>query len=577
MSVKQPDKNFWLWGVWGKRVIKAPFLTQKVQGKIRDVIIGHTFIIALTEEGKLVSWGEDKHGCLGLGPDNLNCPEPKPIIFPQDFQGKVVDIQFGKHHVLALTNHGMVYSWGHNDNGQLGLSDPQTRFEPNLIEELRKSTVIQILAVDNMSYALTHQGIVYAWGENKEGSCALEHETPKVMKPEPMERMKETTVKKLQTKECGSGVIGKGGKTIIAFVEMADELAPQDRIGGYERNLGDPSNDKIVDDVLSEGAEKDIFEGVDLMRRVMENTQEWWHHMLDVRHGAPYDDNPQQTDETTERAQPTDNCTALQLDSFVSLDILERASYDLDMLIQSAKAQLLEVKNKRGTKTVKFMLSMFMDDAKLRREKIRRTVAARQLMDHKKAINQVSVGADNAGRDNMSRLNQAMAQLTRTLQRVRNLKTYDVFTRQLQDSLTECIECKLQVLGTQVETLKTIPGKPADPNLLPALKIIKERWGALKKFSIYNLFQDCTLRGQNLKFGSDDEMLAFLVQTSDAKIDQIIQVDMHKPISRDLLVPSLCYDLLVENAELRKMCNTYQLRVLRDAKAKPVGAAIGNG
>ena len=45
-----PENNFWLWGTWGKRVIKAPFLTQKVPGKIRDIVIGQNFIIALKEE-----------------------------------------------------------------------------------------------------------------------------------------------------------------------------------------------------------------------------------------------------------------------------------------------------------------------------------------------------------------------------------------------------------------------------------------------------------------------------------------------------------------------------------------------
>jgi hypothetical protein len=37
----------------GFEVIKAPFLTQKVPGKIRDIIIGQNFIIALKEAWKI--------------------------------------------------------------------------------------------------------------------------------------------------------------------------------------------------------------------------------------------------------------------------------------------------------------------------------------------------------------------------------------------------------------------------------------------------------------------------------------------------------------------------------------------
>merc|ERR1712194_595513 len=96
--------------------------------------------------------------------------------------------------------------------------------------------------------------------------------------------------------------------------------------------------------------------------------------------------------------------------------------------------------------------------------------------------------------------------------------------------------------------------------IMPALQTIKERWGELKRFSIYNLFQECNLKNQNMTWSSDNEMLAFLVQNSDSKIDQIIQCDKDLLVSRDILVPKICYDLLVENAELRKMCNAYQLR-----------------
>eukprot|EP00403_Amphidinium_massartii_P034638 CAMPEP_0178443782 /NCGR_PEP_ID=MMETSP0689_2-20121128/39101_1 /TAXON_ID=160604 /ORGANISM="Amphidinium massartii, Strain CS-259" /LENGTH=578 /DNA_ID=CAMNT_0020067857 /DNA_START=46 /DNA_END=1782 /DNA_ORIENTATION=+ len=556
------DKNFWLWGTWGRRVIRVPFLTQKIEGKLRNVVIGATFIIVLKEDGSLHSWGEDKAGCLGLGTDAQGSPEPKQIKFPSEFQNgkdKVVDIQYGKHHILALTNQGKVYAWGENTQGQLGVNDLQTRYEPVAVEGL--DTVVQILAVDNMSYALTSKGDVFAWGDNKEGCLALEHDNMRVMKPEPMMKIKdeEAQVKRLELKECGVG--GKGGKTIIAFVGYADKLKPEEEIGGFAKALGDTILSEGQDKQnLNEGTEKDIFEGVDLMRRVMDNTHDWWNHMADVRHGAPYDDNPTQTDDSIQKKE---DCSALQLDTFVSLDNLERASYELDMLIQSAKSQLSEIKSKRGTKNVKFMLSMFMDDCKLRREKIRRTVIARQLMDHKRNIQHSSgMGTDVNSRDHAHRLTKANTQLTNILNKVRNLPNYDVFTKSLQDSLVECIECKIQLHQTQIDALRNLGPRPPDP-IVPALRIIKERWGKLKQFSVYNLYQECHLRGQNMNFNSEEEMLAFLVQSSDAKIDQIIQIDKDKMISRDSLVPPLCYDLLIENAELRKMCNTYQLKVLR--------------
>ena len=155
-------------------------------------------------------------------------------------------------------------------------------------------------AKDHMSYALTSDGIVYAWGDNTDGSLALGHDKAVVDKPEPMMRMQGTAVKKLVARDCGGS--GGKGKTVIAFVELADPLPQKDSIGGFDRPLGGhgrhEDKDKVV---LSDDMEKDIFEGVDLMRQVMDNTQDWWEHILKVRHGSPYNDNPLQVDDLSDK------------------------------------------------------------------------------------------------------------------------------------------------------------------------------------------------------------------------------------------------------------------------------------
>eukprot|EP00927_Polykrikos_kofoidii_P015807 TRINITY_DN17079_c0_g1_i4.p1 TRINITY_DN17079_c0_g1~~TRINITY_DN17079_c0_g1_i4.p1 ORF type:complete len:623 (-),score=107.25 TRINITY_DN17079_c0_g1_i4:14-1780(-) len=569
-STKSPSKNFWLWGSWGRRSIKEPFLTQKVPGKIRDVIIGQGFIIALNEDGTLHSWGQDKNGCLGLGTDNMNSPEPRKIPFPSDYAEKVVDIQFGKHHVLALTNGGKVYSWGGNNEGQLGLNDTQGRCEPVYVDGLREFSIEQILAVDNMSYALTSTGQVYAWGENKEQNLALEHTTPSVMRPEPMMRLNGTHVKKLALKECGGSA--SHGKTVIAFVDLADPIPPEEAIGGYKQELAAsaPPQHLLSDPFFSEAEERDIFEAVDLMKKVMDNTQDWWDHILDVRHGSPYDDDSSHHDDPN-RGTPRENkCTAQELDTVVGVDILDRASYELDMLVKSAKQQLDEIRNKKGTKNATFMLSLFMDDCKLRKEKIRRTVAARQLTAHKQKIREMPMvhASDLTNDEEKTRIDQANTQLTRALQKIRDLKAYDVFTRSLQDSLVECIECKLQVHETQIQCLNARKNEKSSP-IAPALDIIKDRWDVLKKFSIYNIYHDLALDSNKSTNRSEEEQLAFLVHASDDKLDQIISQGRDKLVSHDSMVPRLTYDILTENAELRKMCNTYQLKVLQMTKGNP--------
>merc|ERR1712113_489818 len=146
------------------------------------------------------------------------------------------------------------------------------------------------------------------------------------------------------------------------------------------------------------------------------------------------------------------------------------------------------------------------------------------------------------------------------LDHVKVIMPVDVPSQELKVTLIECLECKLQLHDTRVELLKAAEGKPSDP-MLPALRTIKDRWNSLKHFSLYALYLDCESRKLDFD-GRDDEHLAYLVKASNTQIDQMLQIDKDRIISHDTLVPALCYDLLRENAELRKMTNKYQLHVL---------------
>jgi len=159
------------------------------------------------------------------------------------------------------------------------------------------------------------------------------------------------------------------------------------------------------------------------------------------------------------------------------------------------------------------------------------------------------------------------------LDQVRTVQPVDVLSLELKVTLMECLECKLQLHDTRVELLREVKGKPSDP-MLPALRTIKDRWNALKHFSLYQLY----LEHENKKVthADDNAQLEYLVRMSNEHIDHFLQIDKDRIISHDTLVPALCYDLLRENAELRKMTNQYQLHVLMPYNVKrPTGASLG--
>ena len=79
----------------------------------------HRHMLACTETGTVYSWGDGNKGKLGNGTQNsVEWPTP---IDQQHFLGqRVVKVVAGGLHSLALTENGLVFSWGCGSDGRLG-------------------------------------------------------------------------------------------------------------------------------------------------------------------------------------------------------------------------------------------------------------------------------------------------------------------------------------------------------------------------------------------------------------------------------------------------------------------------
>jgi len=541
MSAAQP--NFYLWGAWKTKKIKEPFLTKKVNGPLKKIVLGDTFIIGLKENGKVESWGKDqKNGCLGLG-KNKEGDNKVSVDQPEEIRElrNVMDIQIGNEHVVALTNVGEVYCWGSNSKGQLGVpAEEGCLWKPAKVASLASEQIMQIAVVENSTFALSISGVVYAWGDNKDNMLGLEDsKTQKVDLPRRLSLLGEMRVRKLDVFE---------GRTIIAHVRAPDA---DDEYGAMA--VGGQSDER-------DESEIEIFRGIDMMRDAMEKTQEWWNHLLSIKHGQPYD----MPHDSPDLKQATDGGGAsINEDLNVDTEKLLRAERHLDALLNAAVFELKLTQNQPGTRNVKFIICMFIDECRLRREKVQRTISARRLSDAKRQTKDISAYSVTDFGANANEEIRKIIAVTKDLQQmldiVKHIHTVDVLSQELKLTLIECLECKLQLHDTRVELLKASESKPSDP-MLPALRIIKGRWNTLKHFSLYALYLEC--ENKQIEFKDDDDHLRYLVNASNEQIDQMLQVDRDRIISHDTLVPALCYDLLRENAELRKMTNAYQLHVL---------------
>lgn len=75
----------------------------------------------------MFGWGYNGNGQLGLG-NNVNQSNPCRVTGLQD--AVVVQVVCGAAHAMALTDEGVLYAWGMNSYGQLGIGSKATMVTP---------------------------------------------------------------------------------------------------------------------------------------------------------------------------------------------------------------------------------------------------------------------------------------------------------------------------------------------------------------------------------------------------------------------------------------------------------------
>jgi alpha-tubulin suppressor-like RCC1 family protein len=108
--------------------------------------------------------GKGNSGQLGTGTIENNY-KLEPVTHP--LKGvPVSDVSCGWQHTLCISQ-GILYAWGHNGSGQLGLGDFFDRCWPVQVSSI--SDITSISAGYCHSGAITAEGKVYLWGSNPDG------------------------------------------------------------------------------------------------------------------------------------------------------------------------------------------------------------------------------------------------------------------------------------------------------------------------------------------------------------------------------------------------------------------------
>ncbi|CAL9204368.1 ultraviolet-B receptor UVR8-like [Musa acuminata AAA Group] len=145
----------------------------------KQVATGLSFTVILTTQGQVYTCGSNAHGQLGHG-DTLDRPTPRKIELFEGL-GHVVQIAAGASYAFAVTDDGVVHSFGSCTNFCLGHGNQLDELVPRAIEsfKMRNIHIIRIAAGDEHAVAVDSSGYVYTWGRGYCGALGHGDETDK--------------------------------------------------------------------------------------------------------------------------------------------------------------------------------------------------------------------------------------------------------------------------------------------------------------------------------------------------------------------------------------------------------------
>jgi len=166
-------------GLGASSLMTTPHIVDSLpRGKIYMLSAGYAHAVAVTEDGRIYTWGNNAFGQLGFR--NISVDFTLPSMVHALDETRIVYVCAGFGHTLAVTDQGITYAWGSNDKGQLGLEGFTATFTPTIIPGLADHKVIRVSCGYDTTVALTDKGLVFTFGDNSLGQLGLGHSRPVV-------------------------------------------------------------------------------------------------------------------------------------------------------------------------------------------------------------------------------------------------------------------------------------------------------------------------------------------------------------------------------------------------------------
>jgi hypothetical protein len=133
--------------------------------KVIAISCGARHSLALTECGVVFSWGSNRTGECGLRGQEFYTSPQEVIISEENKRILIKSIRCSRDQCLLLSTEGDIYAFGRNYEGELGVGISGHQFEPKKIMNIKK---IESIAANHYSLVLMAKSVentFYFWGD----------------------------------------------------------------------------------------------------------------------------------------------------------------------------------------------------------------------------------------------------------------------------------------------------------------------------------------------------------------------------------------------------------------------------
>ena len=159
-------------GINDTTTIKSTPVTTSAGGaNWKQVSSGGTYTAAIKTDGTLWTWGRNNNGQLG---DNTTVNRSTPVT---TFAGGTnwKQVAGGYDHASAIKTDGTLWTWGSNSVGNLGVNDTNTRCTP--VTTFAGGTNWKQVSCGQNTAAIKTDGTLWTWGQNGLGTLGVNDTT----------------------------------------------------------------------------------------------------------------------------------------------------------------------------------------------------------------------------------------------------------------------------------------------------------------------------------------------------------------------------------------------------------------